>query len=275
MRDDPCPCLSNSMSISQVIRPQDERAYVPLFDAPDPPVDEEALITERTREMAETRKLAMFLVPTSSGDFDGQAWCDLGNTRVVCQVTGPRPVSKPGLECRLNISLTLGPWIRMTTAEISNFQNELEDILARIVICHHYPKSQLDIHFVLLENDGGTLTAAINAACLALNQAGISMEDLFCHVQLAVLENSQALLLDPDTRELDYITQKDNKCCLVNLTLAMESQKIIYLNAKGRLDELAMNHSFSLCKDFVTQVGREMKSLLKKDVLERSSTSHE
>jgi exosome complex component RRP41 len=41
-----------------------------------------------------------------------------------------------------------------------------------------YPRTQIDIHLHVMEADGGVLCACINAACLALVDAGVAMKDL-------------------------------------------------------------------------------------------------
>merc|ERR1719321_1669057 len=42
---------------------------------------------------------------------------------------------------------------------------------------HHYPRSQLDIHILVLQDHGGVTAAAINATTLALIDAGIPLRD--------------------------------------------------------------------------------------------------
>ena len=43
-----------------------------------------------------------------------------------------------------------------------------------------YPKSEININIHILESDGSIITTILNAATLALMDAGISMRDMYC-----------------------------------------------------------------------------------------------
>ena len=49
---------------------------------------------------------------------------------------------------------------------------------------HLYPKSQVDVFVVVLENDGSTLATSLTAAGLALADASIHMFDLIIGASL-------------------------------------------------------------------------------------------
>lgn len=53
----------------------------------------------------------------------------------------------------------------------------LSQVFEQAIQCHLYPNSQIDITVMVLQTDGGTLCAAINAVTLALMDAGIPMRD--------------------------------------------------------------------------------------------------
>eukprot|EP00658_Telonema_sp_P-2_P031181 TRINITY_DN23392_c0_g1_i2.p2 TRINITY_DN23392_c0_g1~~TRINITY_DN23392_c0_g1_i2.p2 ORF type:complete len:150 (-),score=50.87 TRINITY_DN23392_c0_g1_i2:82-531(-) len=46
-----------------------------------------------------------------------------------------------------------------------------------VIMSHLFPKSEIDIHVQILQADGGTLPAAVNATSLALLDAGIPIRD--------------------------------------------------------------------------------------------------
>lgn len=50
--------------------------------------------------------------------------------------------------------------------------------LSTAVHLDKYPKSEIYIHILVLEDDGGILAGAVNAASLALADAGIELFDL-------------------------------------------------------------------------------------------------
>ena len=51
-------------------------------------------------------------------------------------------------------------------------------MLEKIVIVRLFPKSQLDVHVFVMENDGSVKAAAVNAAVIALVDAGVALKDV-------------------------------------------------------------------------------------------------
>ncbi|XP_024634216.1 exosome complex component RRP41 homolog isoform X2 [Medicago truncatula] len=66
------------------------------------------------------------------------------------------------------------------------------------ILTHLMPRSQIDIYVQVLQADGGTRSACINAATLALADAGIPVRDLVTSCSAGYL-NSTALL------DLNYV----------------------------------------------------------------------
>lgn len=62
-----------------------------------------------------------------------------------------------------------------------------------VVITTLYPRSQIDIYLQIIQHDGGTLQACINAATMALIDAGIAMTDYVCACTAGWVEREPAL----------------------------------------------------------------------------------
>jgi|EP00970_Alexandrium_tamarense_P011106 exosome complex component RRP41 len=56
----------------------------------------------------------------------------------------------------------------------------LQTALSASILLHLYPKSKISVTVMVLADDGGRLEAAINAATLALIDAGIPLKDMVC-----------------------------------------------------------------------------------------------
>jgi len=54
----------------------------------------------------------------------------------------------------------------------------LQQTFESAILLDQYPRSQIRLHVQLLQSEGGAIAAAINAASLALVDAGIPMRDL-------------------------------------------------------------------------------------------------
>jgi exosome complex component RRP41 len=68
-------------------------------------------------------------------------------------------------------------------------------------LLHLYPRSQICIFVTILAADGGRLCAAINAATLAVMDAGIPMKDFCCACAAGYAGDSSTPLVDLNRRE--------------------------------------------------------------------------
>ncbi|XP_062922676.1 exosome complex component MTR3 isoform X1 [Mobula hypostoma] len=85
----------------------------------------------------------------------------------------------------------------------SNLEKEysliLEQSLQPAICLHKYPRSQIEVYVVVLENDGSTLAAALTCASMALAEAGIEMYDVV--VGCSLRQCGAISLLDPTVAE--------------------------------------------------------------------------
>ena len=115
-----------------------------------------------------------------------------GQTEVLCSVFGPhrcvyRKEEKSTIKVFSRVKMARfsanqrrsgmggGRWGRV-------IQRLLEQALAELVLPGKYPKSQISVHFEVLNGDGGLDAACLNACTLALMDAGIQMYDYMCAV---------------------------------------------------------------------------------------------
>lgn len=50
----------------------------------------------------------------------------------------------------------------------------------QVILTSQFPRSQIDIYLQIFQHDGGVLQSCINAATMALIDAGIPMSDYVC-----------------------------------------------------------------------------------------------
>jgi exosome complex component RRP41 len=135
---------------------------------------------------------------------DGSAQVDLGGTRAIAAVYGPREVFPRHLsdpdKAYLNCIYTMvsfstpdrarpGPSRR--SVEISKV---VKDALAPAIFLEKYPKTAIDVYIEIINANAGTRTAAIIAAAVALADAGIEMRDLVSSIAAGKVDGE--LLLD-------------------------------------------------------------------------------
>lgn len=140
---------------------------------------------------------------------DGSAYIEMGRNKVLVGVFGPREMhpkrlSKPDratLRCRYHMSpFSVSP--RRSPAP-SRRDTEIGMVmgwaLEPAVFLDRYPRAVIDVFAEILEADGGTRTACINAATVALVDAGIPMRDLVASCAAGKVDNQ--LVLDLGDKE--------------------------------------------------------------------------
>ena len=135
---------------------------------------------------------------------DGSAYIEMGRNKIVVGVFGPREMhprrlAKPNmatLRCRYHMApFSVDP--RRSPAP-SRRDNEISMVmryaLEPAVFLERYPRSVIDVYAEILEADGGTRTACINAATVALVDAGIPMRDLVASCAVGKIDDQ--IILD-------------------------------------------------------------------------------
>ncbi|XP_052725380.1 exosome complex component RRP41 homolog isoform X2 [Vigna angularis] len=139
---------------------------------------------------------------------DGSAMFEMGNTKVIAAVYGPREVQNRSqitnhalVRCEYSMAnFSTGDRMRKSKGERRSTEISLviRQTMEASILTHLLPRSQIDIYVQVLQADGGTRSACINAATLALADAGIPMRDLVTSCSAGYL-NSTSLL------DLNYV----------------------------------------------------------------------
>jgi len=143
---------------------------------------------------------------------DGSAYVEYGRTRVMAAVYGPREVhpkhmalpDRALIRCRYHMA----PFSTDERKSPAPTRREIElskvirEALESVVFTNLYPRTTIDVFIEIIEADGGTRTAAVTAASLALADAGIQMRDLVAGVAVGKVQG--VLVLDIDQLEDEY-----------------------------------------------------------------------
>nr|CAD7200101.1 unnamed protein product [Timema douglasi] len=155
----------------------------------------------RANELRKIRcKLGVFTQP------DGSAYLEQGNTKVLAAVYGPHQIrvksktmyDKALVNCQYSMAtFSTGerkhrPRGDRKSQEISM---HLRQAMEATIKTELYPRSQIDIFIEVLQADGGNYCASVNAATLALIDAGIPISEYMCACT-ASLGNGDVPLVD-------------------------------------------------------------------------------
>jgi len=137
---------------------------------------------------------------------DGSAYIELGNNKIMVAVYGPREVhpkhlalpDRAMLRCRYSMA-TFSVEERKSPAP-SRREIELSKVIREAlepaIFVEEYPRTAIDVFIQVLEADGGTRTASITAASVALADAGIPMRDLVAAIAIGKIEGKLAVDLN-------------------------------------------------------------------------------
>lgn len=131
----------------------------------------------------------------------------------------------------------------------------LKQTLSSVIMLDLYRKSQIDVYIEVLQSDGGNYCAAINAATLALIDAGICLKEYVCACT-ASLANGKIALVD-----VSHLEEMSGGPTLTVATLPI-SGKIAFMEMSQRF------HLDSLPKvlECATQGCKEIFEILDKAV---------
>jgi len=143
---------------------------------------------------------------------DGSALVEVGRTHILAAVYGPRePIQKYMVlpdRAILRVRYHMAPFSTSDRKSPAPSRREIElskvirESLEPVVMSELYPRTLIDIFIEVLQADGGTRTAGVTAAALALADAGIAMKDLVAGVAVGKVEGR--LVLDLDEMEDMY-----------------------------------------------------------------------
>jgi exosome complex component RRP41 len=144
------------------------------------------------RKPHEIRRLNIQMGVLQSHVTGGSALVEMGLTTVLAVVTGPLECARRTDErpdrAIIEVTLSVTPFAvadrrtfnANTDRRLIEGSLQIQRALEAAVLLHTYPKSRICVDLSVLADDGGRLGAAVNAATLALMDAGIPMKDFVC-----------------------------------------------------------------------------------------------
>ena len=166
------------------------------------------------RKVNETRKVTIKTGVLKNAD--GSAYIEFGGNKILAGVFGPRDVhpkhmSNPDTGI-LRVRYHMEPFSVGERKKPAPSRREIEiskvikEALEPAVMLEQFPRTAVDVFLEVLQADGGTRCAALDAASVALADAGIPMKDLVC--ACASGKAADTLILDVNNEE-DQAGQAD------------------------------------------------------------------
>ncbi len=195
----------------------------------------------------------------------GSAIFKFGGTYALSAVYGPRTLHprhlqdprKAVLRCRyamapFSTTERVRPGISRRSVEISKV---LKEALSNVIFFEDYPKTGIDVFIEILEANASTRCAGLNAASLALAEAGVPMKDLVSACSVGKVDGK--IVLDVANEE-DMYGEAD----LAIATVGGED-KIVLLQMDGIVTKEEFMKMLELGKKSCAEIYKKQKEVLK------------
>jgi len=201
---------------------------------------------------------------------NGSALVEYGNTKVLAAVYGPREPQQRHMalpyraiiRCRYHMA----PFSTHERKSPAPSRREIElskvirEALEPVVMTEMFPRTSIDIFVEVLNADGGTRTASVTAASLALADAGIPMKDLVAGVAVGKVDG--VLVLDINEVE-DMYGEAD-----MPVAAAPSLGMITLLQLNGVLTHEEFKQALDLALKGIRQIYEMQRETLKRKYLE-------
>ena len=132
----------------------------------------------------------------------------------------------------------------------------IREVFENIILLEKFPNTQIEVYIDVLQANGGTRTASITAAAVALANAGIPMKDMVSAV--AVGKAGGKIIVDLNKYE-DNLGESD-----VPLAIAAKSRDILLLQMDGLLTREEIAKALDMAEEATKKIHSVQESALKK-----------
>jgi exosome complex component RRP41 len=202
---------------------------------------------------------------------DGSALVEMGNTKVLAAVYGPREVvprhqeqvDRAVIRCRyrmLSFSTLSERKSPAPTRREIELSKVIRESLEPAILSTQFPRAAIDIFVEVINAEGGTRTTGITAASLALADAGIPMLDLVAAVAVGKVDG--VIVLDLNEVE-DMYGEADMPVA------AMPSLKrITMIQLNGVLTPDEFRKALALALEGINKIYQLQKEVLRRKYVE-------
>ncbi|XP_015589164.1 exosome complex component RRP46 [Cephus cinctus] len=190
---------------------------------------------------------------------DGSAMFMQGDTAVVAGIYGPveARVQKMMYD-KASIEVVYTPIKGPPCVDDRMREQIIKETCEAALIATLHPGTAICINVQELQDSGGLLACTVNAACLALINSGLSMKFMIGAVNCMIEKDSQKLILDPDTTQIQEAK--------ATFTFIFDSSKkdLVSCQTTGRFTEKEFLYSFDKCKEASQCVFQFFRSIVTK-----------
>jgi len=204
------------------------------------------------------------------GGSRGSSYIEVGNTKVICVVNGPKDLSKKIEYSKTGILAVEVQTIGSKTAEKDVIL--LKEALEAIVLLEKFPKSLLEIFITILEDEGSSVAASLTAAGLALVDAGVPIYDT--PVGGSLLFDGNGFYLDPTKSELQALDLTDSiknqqGGGIITMGYLPTREELCLFTMEGKVD----SDTLTKCMESLKNMNLKVFSVIRNHAMEKIMSS--
>ncbi|KAJ9605650.1 Exosome non-catalytic core component [Cladophialophora chaetospira] len=238
----------------------------------------QTLLRQDGRRWNELRSITASISTQPSSD--GSSLLTLGNTMVLCTVTGPREGrgQRDNNNATVETDINVAPFATMDRRRrirgdkrVQELQSTISSAFQSHLFTHLYPRSAISISLHVLSLDGGLLVACLNAASLALVDAGVPMPSILSAVSCGVIVPTEDSKAKPEP-VLDLNTAEEQELAYLSIATVSGGEgaedKVSVLTMESRVEIAAgsgkIEAMLATGVDGCKEVRRKMEDVVRK-----------
>jgi exosome complex component RRP41 len=207
---------------------------------------------------------------------DGSALFAHGDTVAIAGVYGPKPMHPQHLQdpekglirCNYNmlpfsVDERARPGPSRRSKEISMVSG---NALASIVDLSKYPGTVIDVEILILQANASTRCAGINAAAMALAQAGVPMKEMVASVSIGKIDDK--IVTDITKEEEDY--SDGEGATDIPFTLTSRTNKITHLQLDGKIQTKRLKEAYEAAVNACKKINEYRSRALKGEKIDEN-----
>ncbi|XP_028818336.1 exosome complex component RRP46 [Denticeps clupeoides] len=158
---------------------------------------------------------------------DGSASYFQGDTNVLSGVYGPAEVKvSKEIYDRATLEVLIQPKVGLPSVRERAREQCVRETCEAVLLSTLHPRSSLTLILQVIHDDGSLLSCCLNAACMALMDAGLPMSCLFCGITCSISVDGQ-IITDPTAEQ-----EKESRALM---TFAIDSAQkgVLMATTKG------------------------------------------
>lgn len=171
---------------------------------------------------------------------DGSASFIQGNTNVLAGVYGPAEVKvSKEIYDRATLEVLIQPKVGLPGVRERSREQCVRETCEAALLSSLHPRSSLTLVLQEVHDDGSLLACCLNAACMALMDAGLPMSCLFCGITCVINTDGQ-IIIDPSLQQ-----EKESRA---SMTFAIDStdKRVMMSSTKGSISVQELQEAIAL-----------------------------